>query len=58
MSKIANRDWDVDLVLSYLGENCPAVEADNEGQIVLYTGLFEWPDRTLHTEPNESWKDN
>lgn len=25
-------------------------ETDNEGQIVIYTGVFEWSDGTLHDE--------
>jgi len=26
-------------------------ETDNQGQIVIYTGLFRWKDDTIHNEP-------
>lgn len=26
-------------------------ETDNQGQIVIYTGLFRWSDDTIHDEP-------
>ena len=52
--KIANQGWNVDTLVDWMKDHCPAVEADNDGQIVLYTDVYEWPDRTLHTEPCEN----
>lgn len=28
-------------------------ETDNQGQIVIYTGLFRWEDGTIHDAPEE-----
>lgn len=26
-------------------------QTDNDGQIVIYTGVYKWADGSLHTEP-------
>ena len=31
-------------------------EHDNQGQIVIYTGVFEWRDGSFHDEVDPSWE--
>lgn len=28
-------------------------EVDNEGQFIIYTGLYEWQDGSIHYEPEQ-----
>ena len=44
---IAPAGWNVDTILDYLRDNCPDLEMDNDGQLVLYTGLTETPEAEL-----------
>lgn len=39
--------WNVDDVIEYMRKHCPDVEKDNDGQIILYTNLYEDTDRNL-----------
>lgn len=45
-----DKNWNVNTLLDYLADNCPEVGEDNEGQIVIYTGLYQTPDGGLTDE--------
>jgi hypothetical protein len=30
------------------------IQTDNQGQLVIYTGIFEWKDKTLHEESEDN----
>lgn len=47
------KPWNVDTILLHIIREGAEVAKDNDGQIMLYTGLFEWPDGTLHDESYE-----
>lgn len=39
--------WNAGTLIEYLKEHCPQIDEDNEGQIVIYTGLCQTPDGGL-----------
>lgn len=52
-----DKGWNVDTLLAYLREHCPEIDEDNEGQIVIYTGLYQTPDGGLTDEyPEDNGK--
>lgn len=40
-------------VVDSLGDSDPDFETDNEGQIIIYTGMYKWEDDTIHDEPED-----
>lgn len=47
-TKVLKKGWNVDDILTFLKDHhCPHVEKDNDGQIVLYTDLYEDEDGSL-----------
>ena len=53
--KTGKHEWDDKTIIAYINAvGYIDVEQDNDGQIVLYPGLWIAPDGTLtHTEPDE-----
>jgi hypothetical protein len=45
------KTFTIDEVLSLIGSHQHG--EDNEGQIIVYTGVYEWSDHTYHDEPEE-----
>lgn len=50
---IDSPEWNVDTLLAYLAKHGADTDSDNEGQIVIYTGLYEREDGSLTTIPPE-----
>jgi hypothetical protein len=42
-------------VIESLAQNASDEQTDNEGQIIIYTGMYEWLDGTIHDEPDPDW---
>jgi len=38
-------------LLSLVKNNEYQIETDNNGQILIYTGLYEWENDTIHDKP-------
>lgn len=43
--EIAN--WSMNTLAGYLAEHDFTIEKDNDGQVVIYTGLYQTPDGAL-----------
>lgn len=55
MEKVMEDNWGYQDVLSYLANNLVgSLDTDNDGQVIIYTGLYEAQDGSLVDEnPNE-----
>lgn len=51
MKLLMAKGWNADTILGYLTGTSFEIAQDNDGQIVIYTGLFEWSDGSLRDEP-------
>lgn len=50
--KVFDANWNVDHINSHLKENCPYIELEGaDEQVVVYTGLYQHNDGSLHDEP-------
>jgi len=50
-TQILGNRWNVDDLIRHLRIEGAEVGKDNDGQIILYTGLFQAQDGSLYSEP-------
>jgi len=53
-TKIIDANWNVDSLIRHLQIEGAEVGEDNDGQIILYTGLYQTKDGSLYSEPQEN----
>lgn len=54
MTQIYGKGWNVDTLAAHITKHGAEADKDNEGQIILYTDLYEHGDGTLHDHPETS----
>lgn len=50
MSKNNNQQSVLEQVIELIKQHKVVFQKDNYGQIVIYTGLYEWSDKSIHFE--------
>lgn len=53
LTKIFEAGWNLDNIREWMRDHGASVEVDNDGQVILYTGLIEAPDRSLWADMDE-----
>lgn len=53
MSKAITSDEAIIEVARTILDGTASTEKDNQGQVIIYTGVYEWEDETLHYEPEK-----
>ena len=53
MAFVHRPGWNEDTLIQYLEKHSGNIDSDNEGQIIIYTGLYQHRDGSLHDTPQE-----
>jgi hypothetical protein len=56
MSSLTKTEFDRQVIESLVQDHAD-IQTDNEGQLLIYTGLYEWCDGSIHNEPDPHWGD-
>jgi len=53
MSKAITSNEAIIEVARTILDGTASTENDNQGQVIIYTGIYEWEDESLHYEPEK-----
>lgn len=51
-TKIMEKGWNVDDLIAHVQKHGAEIGKDNDGQIVIYTDLFQHTDGALYSDPS------